>query len=273
MSDKVKLRVDLTSKEDVANKVTSISSSSTNTHYPTAKAVYDALSDVIASSGGNYIYDFYLDSSNDDIVLEYDSASGGGTSGGSSVDIVTSWEQTLSDEKVPSEKLVKNSLDLKSDSTHTHSQYLTEHQSLTNYVQKENGKGLFSGSYADLTNKPSYTATITSSTTGAYKIGSINISGTNVDIYGKDTDTHQSLTDYVQKSNTTGLLKNDGTVMTSGTASTNYSAGNHTHSGYVSATKVTSWSSTVSDSNVPSEKLVKDYIDEQIGTAIQYIQQ
>ena len=47
----------------------------------------------------------------------------------------------------------------------------------------------------------------------------------------------------------------------------------HTHTGYLSATKVTSWSSTVSDSNVPSEKLVKDYVDNQIGTAIQYIQQ
>lgn len=33
--------------------------------------------------------------------------------GGSSVDIVTSWEQTLSDSKVPSEKLVKDSLDTK----------------------------------------------------------------------------------------------------------------------------------------------------------------
>ena len=51
-----------------------------------------------------------------------------------------------------------------------------------------------------------------------------------------------------------------------------FAAINHTHSGYVSATKVTSWSSTVSDSNVPSEKLVKD-VDNQIGTAIQYIQQ
>lgn len=189
-------------KEDVANKVTSISSSSTNTHYPTAKAVYDALAVVTASSSGNYIYDFYLDSSTDDIVLEYDSASGGGSGGGSSVDIVTSWEQTLSDDKVPSEKLVKDSLDLKSDSTHTHSQYLTEHQSLTNYVQK---------------------------------------------------------------SSTTGLLKNDGSVMTGGTGSTNYAIGNHTHSGYLSATKVTSWSSTVSDSNVPSEKLVKNYIDTLVG--------
>lgn len=36
---------------------------------------------------------------------------------------------------------------------------------------------------------------------------------------------------------------------------------------------VTSWESTPSDAKVPSEKLVKNYIDEQIGTAIQYIQQ
>lgn len=43
------------------------------------------------------------------------------------------------------------------------------------------------GSYNDLSDKPSYTPTITSSDTGAYKIGSINISGSNVDIYGKDT--------------------------------------------------------------------------------------
>ena len=73
--------------------------------------------------------------------------------------------------------------------------------------------------------------------------------------------TKDSLDDKVSKSSTTGLLKNDGSVMTSGTGSSNYSAGNHTHSGYLSATKVTSWSGTVSDSNVPSEKLVKNTID------------
>ncbi len=50
-----------------------------------------------------------------------------------------------------------------------------------------------------------------------------------------------------------------------------YAAKNHTHSGYVSATKVTSWQSTPSDSNVPSEKLVKDYVDGLIGSAISYI--
>lgn len=80
----------------------------------------------------------------------------------------------------------------------------------------------------------------------------------------------------IDKSSTTGLVKNDGSIMTSGTGSTNYSAGNHTHSGYVSATKVTSWSSTPSDSNVPSEKLVADSlggIEDLIGDAITYINQ
>ncbi len=47
----------------------------------------------------------------------------------------------------------------------------------------------FSGNYNDLINKPSFTPSITQNTTGAYKIGSINISGSNVDIYGKDTNT------------------------------------------------------------------------------------
>ena len=40
--------------------------------------------------------------------------------GGGSADIVTEWESTLSDEKVPSEKLVKNTLDTKASSTHSH---------------------------------------------------------------------------------------------------------------------------------------------------------
>lgn len=41
--------------------------------------------------------------------------------------------------------------------------------------------------------------------------------------------------------------------------------------GYVQ-NKVTSWSNTPSDSNVPSEKLVKDYIDDMIGDIIEYIE-
>lgn len=84
-----------------------------------------------------------------------------------SVTIVTSWEQNLSDVKVPSEKLAKNSLD--------------------NKVDKENGKGLFSGSYTDLSNKPSIPSSSSDLNDGS---------------------------DLIKKSNTTGLIKNNGTIDT-----------------------------------------------------------
>lgn len=123
-----------------------------------------------SSGGGSYINDYYWDSTNKKIVLDY-------SNGVTNADIVTDWSSPLSDERVPSEKLVKtaldsisgggggssvtvdstwvsnstnpvqsqlikSALDLKSDTGHTHSQYLTEHQSLTNYVQKSSTTGL-----------------------------------------------------------------------------------------------------------------------------------
>jgi hypothetical protein len=118
------------------------------------------------------------------------------------------------------------------------------------------------GKLGTTSGKPVITTTSGAITTGSF--------GTTSGSFAEGNHTHSN---YISTSSTTGLIKNDGSIMASGTGSTNYAAGNHTHSGYVSATKVTSWSSTVSDSNVPSEKLVKDYIDQQIGTAIQYIQQ
>lgn len=206
---------DITGKEDKSNKVTALSSSSTDIQYPSAKAVYNALSEVIAAGGGAYIDDYYFDDTTKEIVLEYTNNGSGGSGGsGSSVDIVTEWEQTLSDEKVPSEKLVKNTIDTKANSS--------DIPTKTSELQNDSGF---------LTE-------------------------------------HQSLSNYIQKSGTTGLIKNDGSIMTSGTSSTNYSAGNHTHSDYVSATKVTSWQSTTSDSNVPSEKLVKDTLDTKLDTSI-----
>ena len=64
----------------------------------------------------------------------------------------------------------------------------------------------FSGDYDDLTNKPSYTATITNSTNGSYKIGSINISGSSVDIYGKDTNTEYTHPTYNNVAKSTNAL-------------------------------------------------------------------
>ena len=72
----------------------------------------------------------------------------------------------------------KSSLYAEATHSHTKSQ-ITDFPSLSTVAT--------SGSYSDLSNKPSYTATITSSTTGAYEIGKINVSGSSQTIYGKDT--------------------------------------------------------------------------------------
>lgn len=72
-------------KEDQSNKVTSLSSTSTDTQYPSAKAVYDSL-------------DAKEDESNK----------------------VSSWNSTTNNIRYPTEKLVKDSLDGKADNNHTH---------------------------------------------------------------------------------------------------------------------------------------------------------
>lgn len=188
----------------------------------------------------------------------------------------------------------------------------------------QNKPTLFSGSYADLTNKPSYTPTITSSTNGAYKIGSINISGSNVDIYGKDTDTHQDISGKENISNKTSswnattnhtryptekLVKDSldlkanssdlSTVATTGdyddllntpdelcivdfyydsttdelvlNTCSDQDLANIT-SKEDKSNKVATWSATPNHIHYPTEKLVKDYIDDMIGDIIDYIE-
>ena len=174
---------------------------------------------------------------------------------------VTSWSTTTTDAHYPSEKLVKTSLDAKANSSSlstvaTSGSYndLTNKPSIptkvsdlqndagyldsndvgavalsNDYDDLDNKPSLFSGSYADLSNKPSYTATVTSSTTGAYEIGKINVSGSSQTIYGKDT-------------------------------------------GGSSVDIVTAWEQTLSDTKVPSEKLTKTTINKlgDIDTPTQY---
>ena len=102
------------------------------------------------------------------------------TVGGSSVDIVTSWSSTTSDSKVASEKLTKDSLDGKANSTHSHTTSdISNFPSLSTVAT--------SGSYNDLSNKPS--------------------------IPSKTSDlTNDS--NFISTSSTSGLIKNDGTVDT-----------------------------------------------------------
>ena len=56
---------DISGKEDTSNKVTSLSASSTDTEYPSAKAVYNT----ITNSGG-YVEDCYFDTTTKEIVIE-----------------------------------------------------------------------------------------------------------------------------------------------------------------------------------------------------------
>ena len=166
-----------------------------------------------------------------------------------SVTIVTSFSGTTSDSKVPSEKLTKTELDKKIATSSTSGLVKNDGSIMTSGTGASNW-AVGNHTHSDYVNPTKVTSW--SSTPSDNNVASEKLI--------KD-----SLDDKVSKSSTTGLLKNDGSVMTGGTGSSNWAIGNHSHSGYVSATKVTSWSSTVSDSNVPSEKLVKNSLDDKIS--------
>lgn len=291
-------------KESGSNKVTSWSSTTTDIHYPSEKLVKDSLDakqntlvsgtnlktinnnsllgsgniSINASGGGSNITDYYFDSTNNEIILEYDS-------GVTQADIVTSWSNTLSDTNVPSEKLVKNSLDAIGGVTVD--------------------SALSSSSENPVQNKVIYNAL-------SGKISTSNTAGLVKNDGSIDTSTyltsHQDISNYVQKSNTNGLLKNDGSIDTnayitssslpsastttpsadttdgsygSGTSyarsnhthpkSSIYAESNHTHSAYVNPT-IADNLTTNDSSQVLSAKQGK-VLNDLIGTAISYINQ
>ena len=139
------------------------------------------------------------------------------------------------------------------------------------------------GDYDDLTDKPSIPSDVSDLTdsTGVIPTDVSDLTDTSDTPFTPKSHSHGNITNAGAIGSTSGLPVKTGTdgVLTTGafgTSAGQFAEGNHTHSGYVSATKVTSWSSTVSDSNVPSEKLVKDTLDELdalIGDAISYINQ
>ena len=73
----------------------------------------------------------------------------------------------------------------------------------------------------------------------------------------------------ISKTGTSGLVDTYTITFTNGTTTT-FTVTNGSNA---TVDIVTSWEQTLSNSKVPSEKLVKDTIDDLIGTAIQYIQQ
>ena len=225
--------------------------------------------------------------------------------GGSSVDVVTSWEATLSDSKVPSEKLVKNTIDglsiptktsdltndgdgtnvfvknndsrltdSRTPTSHTHGNLTNDGKvgSNANYIVvtgtggaitsvQKLGNITYDGKIGSTSGKPVITTTSGTLTTGSFG----STSGT----FAEGNHTHSG---YISTSSTTGLIKNDGTVMTSGTGSTNYAAGNHTHSGYVSTSDIADNLTTTDSTKVLSAKQGKA-LNDLIGAAITYINQ
>ena len=100
-------------------------------------------------------------------------------------------------------------------------------------------------------------ATSFSSTTSDSKVPSEKLTKTELD---------KKIT---KASTATGLLKDDGTVMTSGTGSTNWAVGNHTHSAYVNPT-IADNLTTDDATQVLSAKQGK-VLNDMVGSAISYI--
>lgn len=141
-------------------------------------------------------------------------------------DIVTSWENTLSDTKVPSEKLAKNTIDLKVNiaqgSTNKNKNVVTDNSGNITIEAKPT----IPSKVSDLTNDSGF---ITSSSlptkvsdlqndTGFITSSSLPTKTSDLTNDGDGTNAfltqHQSLSNYIQKSNTSGLIKNDGSIDT-----------------------------------------------------------
>lgn len=156
---------------------------------------------------------------------------------------VTSWSQTTSNDKYPSEKLVndslKNKIDksstsglVKNDGTIDTNNYLTQHQDITGKEDKSNIVTSFSNP--------------TDTQYPSAKLVNDSITGLENNINNK-----------ISKSSTNGLVKNDGTIDTN-----TYLTQHQDITGKENiSNKVTEWESTLSDEKYPSEKLVKETID------------
>ena len=190
-----------------------------------------------------------------------------------SVTIVTSFGSTTSDSKVPSEKLVKDSLDGKLNTTYS------SYKGKNVVTNSSTGAIEFEDKYSHPSTKQcnySYTHPSEKQCSYAYthpsaKQCNATIPSKTSDLTNDGSSSSDSLV-YVETSATTGLLKNDGTVMTSGTGSGNWAVGNHSHSGMLTSSDIADNLTTNDATKVLSAKQGKA-LSGLIGDAIQYINQ
>ena len=140
--------------------------------------------------------------------------------GGSNVDVVTSWEATLSDTKVPSEKLTKNTLDGKAPTSHASSSSTYGLGTTANYGHVKTINGLTQSSHSDgtalsayqgylLNNAISGKADSSDIPTKTSDLTNDGADGTNVFVANNDSRLSDSRT---PTSHTHGNLTNDGKV-------------------------------------------------------------
>lgn len=249
---------------------------------------------ISGGGGGSYINDYYWDTTNKKIVLDYSSSVDPSnivtnwsdplsddkvpseklvketidSGGGGSADIVTSWDQTLSDTKVPSEKLVKNSIDGLSIPSKTSD--LTNDGDGTNVFVTTNDSRLSdsrtpsSHTHGNITNDGKLGSNanyfVVTGTGGAItsqqKLGNIDTSGKIGTTSGKPIIT-----------TTNGVLS----AGSFGTSSGTFAEGNHTHSSYVNPTIADNLTTNDATQVLSAKqgKILKDLI----GDAITYINQ
>lgn len=130
------ISIDISGKEDKSNKVTSLSAQSTNTEYPSAKAVYDELE---TKADTTDVPTAISDLTNDSDFIETSSTVGLVKNDGT-IDTNT----YLTQHQDISNKIDKSSTVglVKNDGTIDTTQYLSQHQDISNKIDKSNTAGL-----------------------------------------------------------------------------------------------------------------------------------
>ena len=151
--------------------------------------------------GLNDVYTITMD---DD--TEYTFIVTNGKDGESGTDIVTAWESALSDEKVPSEKLVKNTIDTKQSLLVSGTNIKTINN---NSILGSGNIDIQGGGSVDIVT--AWESTLSDSKVPSEKITKDTIDGLSIPTKISDL-TNDS--DFIETSSTSGLIKNDGTIDT-----------------------------------------------------------
>lgn len=273
------IEVFVDNKEDTSNKVTSLSSSSTDTQYPSAKCVYDTVDIVDDKVSVVYNPVSIIDTSDSvydaDRWTEYGTMSigqqpnqkfiaGGGTGYviyDGNISNLDNYDITLNLKSAKTNTILRiNDNNIGMLPTSQTSILFKKRDGVVKVVYDNNQYDASAVQIisSNIMNKIRYTIDIVLCQGMIYDvIDSIPSKTSDLTNDSGFLTSHQSLANYVQKSSTTGLLKNDGTVMQSGTDASNFALGNHTHN-YASS----SHNHNISDlNNTTTVEVVVTYTD------------